>query len=67
MLYSLGSKNIIIIIIIKTAKVVVLHKPGKTIAQQQTAGAYRPISLLNSLGKVLETVISKHITAAAES
>jgi hypothetical protein len=51
----------------RAAKVVVLRKPGKTIARQQTAGAYRPISLLNSLGKVLETAISKRIAAAAES
>jgi hypothetical protein len=48
-------------------KVVVLCKPGKTITQQQTTGAYRPISLLNSMGKVIETVISKRIAAAAES
>jgi hypothetical protein len=48
-------------------KVVVLYKPGKTITQQQTTGAYQPILLLNSMGKVIETVISKHITAVAES
>jgi hypothetical protein len=51
----------------RAAKVVVLRKPGKTIAQQQTAGAYRPISLLNSMGKVIEKVISKRIAAAAET
>jgi hypothetical protein len=47
--------------------VVVLHKPGKTVAQQQTAGAYRPISLLSAIGKVLETAISWRIATAAES
>ena len=51
----------------RAARVVVLRKPGKTVAQQQTAGAYRPISLLNTMGKVLETVISQRIAAAAES
>jgi hypothetical protein len=50
----------------RAAKVVVLRKPGKTIAQQQTAGAYRPISLLNSMGKVIEKAISSRIAAAAE-
>jgi hypothetical protein len=51
----------------RAAKVVVLRKPGKTIAQQQTAGAYRPISLLSAIGKVIETAISKRIATAAES
>jgi hypothetical protein len=51
----------------RTAQVVVLRKPGKTIAQQQTAGAYRPISLLSAMGKVIETAISQRIAAAAES
>jgi retron-type reverse transcriptase len=50
----------------RTANVVVLRKPGKTIAQQQTAGAYRPISLLNAMGKVIEKVMSTRIAAAAE-
>ena len=51
----------------RAAQVVVLRKPGKTIAQQQTAGAYRPISLLSAIGKVIETAISQRIAAAAES
>jgi hypothetical protein len=50
----------------RTANVVVLRKPGKTIAQQQTAGAYRPISLLNAIGKVIEKAMSTRIAAAAE-
>ena len=50
----------------RAAKVVVLRKPGKTIAQQQTAGAYRPISLLNAIGKVIETAFSRRFAAAAE-
>ena len=51
----------------RAAKVVVLRKPGKTLAQQQTAGAYRPISLLNAMGKIIETVFSRRLAAAAEA
>jgi retron-type reverse transcriptase len=51
----------------RAAKVVVLRKPGKTVAQQQTAGAYRPISLLNAIGKVIETAFCRRLAAAAES
>jgi hypothetical protein len=50
----------------RVAKVIVLRKPGKTIQQQQTAGAYRPISLLNTMGKIIEAAISQRIAAAAE-
>jgi hypothetical protein len=49
------------------AGVVVLKKPGKTVQQQQTAGGWRPISLLSTLGKLIEGVIGRRITAAAES
>ena len=45
----------------------VLRKPGKTVEQQQTAGAYRPVSLLSALGKVIETAIGQRIAEAAES
>jgi hypothetical protein len=51
----------------RAAKVVVLRKPGKTIAQQQTTGAYRPISLLNAMGKVIETAFCRRFAAAAEA
>ena len=51
----------------RTAKVVVLRKPGKTIEQQQTASAYRPISLLNAIGKVIESAICRRFAAAAEA
>jgi hypothetical protein len=51
----------------KAAKVVVLRKPGKTLEQQQTAGAYRPISLLSAMGKAIESVISRRFADAAES
>jgi hypothetical protein len=51
----------------KTAKVIVLPKPNKTTAQKSTPGAWRPISLLNSLGKVVEAAFARRITDAAEA
>ena len=45
----------------------VLWKPGKTIKQQQTAGGWRPISLLSAIGKLIEAVIGRRIIDAAES
>ena len=47
--------------------VVVLAKPGKTLAQKRTPGAWRPITLLSALGKVVETAIGKRIAEAAET
>ena len=46
--------------------VVVLPKPGKTPKQKLSASGWRPISLLNTVGKVFEAVVSRRITAAAE-
>jgi len=51
----------------KKAAVVVLRKSGKTLLQQQTAGAYRPISLLSTIGKVIEAIIGRRIASAAEA
>jgi hypothetical protein len=51
----------------KTAKVIVLPKPNKTTAQKFTPGAWRPISLLNSLGKVVEAAFARRVTDAAEA
>jgi hypothetical protein len=50
----------------RNAGVVVLRKPGKTLRQQQTPGGWRPISLLSTIGKVIETVVGKRIAEAAE-
>ena len=50
----------------KTATVVVLPKPGKTPAQKELAGAWRPISLLNCMGKILETLIAKRLIEVVE-
>ncbi|KAI3047626.1 hypothetical protein CBS147353_11740 [Aspergillus niger] len=49
----------------KRARIVVLRKPGK--ADYTVPGAYRPISLLNTLGKILEAVIAKRLLHWAES
>ena len=50
----------------RTAMVAVLSKSGKTPQQKLSASGWRPISLLNTVGKIFETVISSRITAAAE-
>ena len=46
---------------------VVLAKPGKTIAQKQTLGGWRPITLLSAIGKVVKIAIVKQIAEAAET
>ena len=43
---------------------IVLQKPGKP--DYTTAKAYRPIALLNTLGKALEFILAKRITYLAE-
>ena len=52
--------------IFRTARVVVLRKPGKTMAQLKQAGGWRPISLLSCVGKVIEGLVARKMTAAAE-
>ncbi|THC94016.1 hypothetical protein EYZ11_006525 [Aspergillus tanneri] len=49
----------------KRAKIIVLRKPGKP--DYTVPGAYRPISLLNTLGKVLEAVMAKRLSYYAEA
>jgi hypothetical protein len=51
----------------KTAKVTMLLKSNKTTAQKSTLGAWKPISLLNSLGKIVEAAFARRITDAAEA
>lgn len=48
----------------RSAKIVVLRKPGKP--DYSTPGAYRPISLLNTLGKLLEAVVARRLSFLAE-
>ena len=49
----------------KTAKIIPLKKPNK--ADYTRAKAWRPISLLPTLGKALEAVIAERISHAAET
>ncbi|EAQ84238.1 hypothetical protein CHGG_10642 [Chaetomium globosum CBS 148.51] len=51
----------------KRAKTVVLPKPGKAPPVYQTPGGYRPIALLPTLGKVIESVVATKVTLAAEA
>ncbi|EAQ87806.1 hypothetical protein CHGG_04425 [Chaetomium globosum CBS 148.51] len=50
----------------KRAKTVVLPKPVKAPPAYQTPGGYRPIALLPTLGKVIESVVARKVTQAAE-
>ena len=49
----------------RRAKIVVLRKPGKP--DYSAPGAYRPISLLNTLGKLLEAVMARRLSYFAET
>ena len=51
----------------KKALVVVIPKPGKTPQQLRVPGGWRPISLLSCMGKLLEAIVAKRITKAAET
>ncbi|KAJ5728169.1 hypothetical protein N7493_004499 [Penicillium malachiteum] len=48
----------------RSAKIIVLRKPGKP--NYSVPGAYRPISLLNTLGKLLEAVMARRLSYLAE-
>ena len=47
------------------ARTIVLRKPGKP--NYSDPGAWRPIALLNTTGKIVETVLARRITDLAES
>jgi hypothetical protein len=51
----------------RTAKVSVLPKLNKIIAQKATPGAWRPISLLNAVGKIIKAAFARLIIDAAEA
>jgi len=51
----------------KVAKTVVLQKPGKPPAAYRTPAGYRPIALLPTIGKVIEVVVARRVTEAAEA
>ena len=44
-----------------------LPKPGKTPAQKELAGAWHPISLLNYMGKILESITVQRLAKAAKA
>jgi hypothetical protein len=44
-----------------------LPKPNKTIAQKATLGAWRPILLLNTVGKIVKAAFARRITNVAEA
>jgi hypothetical protein len=46
---------------------VVLQKPGKTLEIYRTPGGYRPIALLPTVRKVIEALVAKRVTKAAEA
>jgi hypothetical protein len=48
----------------RSAKIVVLRKPAKP--DYSIPGVYRPISLLNTLGKLLEAVVARRLSFLAE-
>ncbi|THC88360.1 hypothetical protein EYZ11_012191 [Aspergillus tanneri] len=48
----------------KRARIIVLRKSGKP--DYSAPGAYRPISLLNTLGKILEAVMARRLSYWAE-
>ncbi|KAF4944619.1 hypothetical protein FSARC_14621, partial [Fusarium sarcochroum] len=49
----------------RTAKIIPLEKPGKK--DYKIAKAWRPISLLSTLGKILEAVVADRISYAVEA
>ncbi len=46
---------------------IILRKTGKTVEEQKSAKAWRPISLLSTVGKVVKAAIYRRITEAAET
>lgn len=50
----------------RSARVVVIPKPGKTKEQKALPGAWRPISLTCTIGKLIEAILTRRIAAAAE-
>ena len=50
----------------RRGRTVVLPKPNKTPAQRRTAAGYRPITLLSTTGKLLESLIAARLGRVAE-
>jgi hypothetical protein len=51
----------------KIAKVTILPKPNKIITQKATPGAWRPILLLNIIGKIVKAAFARYITNVAKA
>ena len=51
----------------KTANTITMKKPGKKDTDYATPKGYRPIALLNILGKVMESIMGKKILYLAET
>ena len=49
----------------KQAITLALRKPNK--ADYAVCGAYRPIALLNTIGKILESIIARRISKLAKT
>jgi hypothetical protein len=50
----------------KKARMTVLPKPNKIAAQKSTPGAWRPISLLNTVKKIVKAAFARRIISMAE-
>jgi hypothetical protein len=51
----------------KAAKMIILPKPNKTTIQKFTPEAWRPILLFNTTEKIIEAIIARRISGAAEA
>ena len=51
----------------KTANTITMKKPGKKDTDYATPKGYRPIALLNTLGKIMESIMGKKISYLAET
>ncbi|KKA26542.1 hypothetical protein TD95_005415 [Thielaviopsis punctulata] len=50
----------------KESRVVPIPKPGKSAREKRKAGAWRPISLLSTTGKIIEKVVAQRLAEALD-
>jgi hypothetical protein len=50
----------------RTATMLILPKPNKTVVPKAILGAWRPMFWLNTVGKIIKTALARLITDAAE-
>jgi len=53
--------------IYKKAKTIVLKKPEKKVGDYIKAGAYKPITLLNTVGKILKIILAQKLSGLAKT